>query len=122
MSQETDKSNENDVSINLEALMESVRGKIPLLQRIVGVFFDEYTGLLADVKRSIDENDAKSLEKAAHRLNGTLIAMTASAASELARKLERMGRAGDLADAIPTFNQLSARIDRLTVDLRALLA
>jgi len=122
MSQETDKTRSDGAAIDRVALLESVRGKVALLHRIIGVFLEEYKELLHNVDQAIQNKEAKSLERAAHRLNGTLIAMTASAASAPAHKLEKMGRAEDMADASPTYELLATRVEQLVVELRAMVA
>ena len=57
--------------------------------------------------------DASELERAAHRMKGTLQALAATRASELASTLERFGREADLADAGATLTGLRQELDRL---------
>lgn len=122
MDQYADTAKEEGAAFDRVALLESVRGKMPLLNRIIDVFLSEYIGLLTEVQRAIESDDARSLERAAHRLNGTLIAMTAHQASVSAHALERMGRSADLSEARPIYDILATRVDALQRELRAMVA
>lgn len=112
----------SEAAFNRAALIESVRGKMTLLHRIIDVFMQEHNELVGDVGQAIQNGDASSLERSAHKLNGTLIAMTAALASESAHKLELMGRSGDLAEATAVYEQLVARVEKLRRELDAMVA
>jgi CheY-like chemotaxis protein/HPt (histidine-containing phosphotransfer) domain-containing protein len=88
----------NDVFDRKQALV-CVDGDRELLGEVASIFWEECPQLLAGIDAAITRGDAAALERTAHRLKGSVGNFGASTVCELARRLEAMGKAGDLADA-----------------------
>jgi CheY-like chemotaxis protein len=114
----SDASDVMDWSVALEA----VAGDRELLKEIVAAFLEEYPGLLAEIRRTIDRGDAPGLRLAAHRLKGSMRYFAATRAFDHAYILETKGREGDLADTAPPLAVLEQEINRLAPILTAFLA
>jgi HPt (histidine-containing phosphotransfer) domain-containing protein len=65
----------------------------------------------------VKSNDAAKLEKAAHRLKGSVSIFCANTVSQTAFELEKIGREGDLTKAAETL----ARLEQQMADLQPVL-
>ena len=93
--------------------LDAVAGDRELLKEIVAAFLEEYPGLLAEIRRTIDRGDAPGLRLAAHRLKGSMRYFAATRAFDHAYILETKGREGDLRDTAPPLAVLEQEISRL---------
>lgn len=109
------------VDMDAESLLARVDGDWALLKEIVGLFLVEYPRRLDEVRAALARRDASGLAVAAHGLKGTLSYFGAGAAIDAVRRLERMGREGDLGDAEATCAALEQALTRLTPALDALI-
>ena len=98
---------------DMEQALERVDGDGKLLAEVAGMFCNESAKMLKDVRDALRRNDAVSLERAAHKLKGSLGAFCAHAACEAAQKLESIGRTGDLSAAEEAGHLLEAELTRL---------
>jgi len=96
-----------------------VEGDLGLLRELVELFLNDAPKLLLEVRDSLERGDEKALERAAHQLKGPLGTLGAHATLDVVKKLEAMGREGDLTDACATLESLESEIKRLTSTLRA---
>jgi CheY-like chemotaxis protein/HPt (histidine-containing phosphotransfer) domain-containing protein len=101
--------------------LDAVQGDRELLKEIVAAFLEEYPGLLAEIRRTIDRGDAPGLRMAAHRLKGSMRYFAATRAFDNAYILETKGRENDLADTAAPLAVLEGEIDRLAPILTAFL-
>ncbi|HEX9002914.1 MAG TPA: Hpt domain-containing protein, partial [Blastocatellia bacterium] len=60
--------------------------------------------------------------RAAHNLKGTASAFAAQATTDAARRLEEMGRSGNLSEAEAAYANLKREVERLIAALNALVA
>jgi PAS domain S-box-containing protein len=81
------------------ALLGVVDGDLMMLREILGVFIQEYPGLLDRLKAAILSGEGNSVSAAAHSLKGALNAVCSNRAAALAWDLERLGRSGNLMGA-----------------------
>jgi two-component system sensor histidine kinase/response regulator len=107
-----------DVSLSPPAyararLLDRMGGNENLLRQMVQVFWEEAPELLQAVSTALEAEDARQLERAAHKCVGAFLTIGAEAAGRTARSLEIAVRAGELASA-PGMAAL------LTHELRAL--
>jgi two-component system sensor histidine kinase/response regulator len=72
-----------------------VEGDEELLHKIIELFSDQAPRLLADIGVAYGRRDAKSLQRTAHKLRGSVDNFGATRAVAAAQRLEDMGRAGD---------------------------
>jgi HPt (histidine-containing phosphotransfer) domain-containing protein len=93
--------------------MASVDGDAALLAEVVRVFKEESPRTMTEIDRAIRDGEAASLNRAAHRLKGSVAAFGAGTATALARQLETMGRSGELRGTGNVAVALGAELARL---------
>lgn len=103
-----------------EALLARVDGDPALLREVVGLFLEEYPKRLGELRAALARHDSTGVASAAHGLKGTLSYFAAGTVVDAARRLEAMGRAGDLRDAEAACAILEEALGRLTPALGAL--
>jgi PAS domain S-box-containing protein len=108
-----------DAAFDPDTAMASVDGDAALLAEIVRIFREESPRTMAEIDRAIRDSEAASLDRAAHRLKGSLGAFGARTATALARQLETMGRSGDLHGTGNVAVALGAELGRLAHALDA---
>lgn len=110
---------ETSPSFDEQAALARVAGDKDLLREIAGIYLDSYGSMIQGVHDAVAAQDADALRSAAHLLKGTVAIFEAVAATELATRLEHMGRAGTLTDAAAAAAELDAEVARLAEDLAA---
>ena len=103
-----------------ESLWNRVDGDLDLLRELVDVFAEEAPKMLAHVQEALDHQSPSDLEKASHKLKGSVLQFSARAAAATALELEEKGRSGSLAGAEPLLNKLSQEIDLLQAVLKSM--
>jgi HPt (histidine-containing phosphotransfer) domain-containing protein len=88
-----------------------------LLRELAELFLGDCPKLLQRVAEAVRSGDAEAVRKAAHTLKGSVSNFGAADASRLARQLEEMGRAGDLALSEKTAAELEAAVQQLRQSL-----
>jgi CheY-like chemotaxis protein len=99
--------------VDTAAVLEGVGGRIPLLRDLVALFRGESQARFTELRAAIADGDADRLAKSVHKLVASLGPFHAAAVTELARRLEAAGRAGDLNGAAPLLTELEPAIARL---------
>ncbi|MBM3223750.1 MAG: Hpt domain-containing protein, partial [Candidatus Tectomicrobia bacterium] len=84
----------------LEGLLALPRGAASV-QRILRTYLDTTPALISALQEGFCQGDAMHVEQAAHSLKSSSSNVGALALAELARALEAMGRAQNLAQAAP---------------------
>jgi two-component system sensor histidine kinase/response regulator len=102
------------------AALARVEGDFSLLREMAELFLKNYPVLLKEIRRAIEKEDAKSLERAAHTLKGSVGNFPARAAFEAARELERLARRGEFARAVTACRALGDELERLKPRLQSL--
>ena len=106
--------------LDMETALARVDGEKKLLKEIAGLFLKDSATLLSDMKSACARRDAKALERAAHRLKGSVGNFGAASVVEAAWKLEMAGKNGDLNQAGSACATLEEEMARLTPALAAL--
>jgi HPt (histidine-containing phosphotransfer) domain-containing protein len=101
----------------VEALAR-VEGDTELLVDLIDIFFDIAGPMMEAIRAAVATNDPVKLEKAAHRLKGSVSIFGAHTVSETAFELEKMGRAGNLSRAADTLGQLEQQAIYLKLSLK----
>ena len=99
-----------DNVFNLDEAVTRCFGKYDLFQDMVGCLFDESDSLLAEMNSAIAENNAAELSRAAHRLKGTVIFLSAPSAGTATQRVEQIGMSGDLSEVADAIDQLQNQI------------
>jgi two-component system, sensor histidine kinase and response regulator len=94
-------------------VLARVSGDRQLLAELVEVFTQETPRALLEIRRSVDNNDPSRLERAAHRLRGSIMAFGADLAAQAALALEALGRGGVLTGAEGHVMNLEREVHRL---------
>jgi two-component system sensor histidine kinase/response regulator len=111
----------DDPVLDREALLEQAGGDPELVLRLIELFAEDRAETLDAIREGLEAADAKRVERAAHRLKGSLGTLAARAAHAAALRLETVGRTGSLADAGEAWVRLQAELARLQPALDALL-
>ena len=98
-----------------DGALENLRdlGGDEFLGEVIDAFLGDASGLIATLRRSLDEPNTEELRRAAHTLKSNGATLGAEGFAELCRTLEHLAKAGDLAEA-PTL------VDRIEQQYRPL--
>ncbi|MEP6936532.1 MAG: PAS domain S-box protein, partial [Chthoniobacterales bacterium] len=102
------------------AALESVGGDVEGLQELANIFLDESSKLMPEIREAVARGDATAFRNGAHTLKGAVGIFGADAARDAARRLESLGREGDLAHAHQAYTALETEMDLLKPTLAAL--
>ncbi len=91
-------------------VLARLEGDEELLAELAGLFIQESPKLLSAIQQAIEQDDAKSLERAAHALKGSVGNFVIPTAVKAAQTLETMGREGNLAAADTAYAVLQEEI------------
>jgi HPt (histidine-containing phosphotransfer) domain-containing protein len=104
-----------------ESLWNRVDGDLDLLRELVELFGEEGPRMLAEIEMAIEAGSASDLEKASHKIKGSVLQFSARAAAAIALELEENGRLGSLAGAERLLKTLRQEIDLLQQTLNAMV-
>jgi len=93
--------------------LRTVDGDHELLRDVVESFLEESPKLMAALRQAVAGSAAADLQKAAHKLKGTVCCFGESRVFENASQLERMGQDGNLETAEETLTALQQEMGRL---------
>ncbi len=108
--------------LDRQQLIQRIGNDPEILLQLVAVFREECRMLLVQIERGLAARDTRVVERAAHRLRGSLGTMAAEPAQQVALEVELLGRAGDLGTAAERFRALAYEVERLEPALAALTA
>jgi CheY-like chemotaxis protein/HPt (histidine-containing phosphotransfer) domain-containing protein len=106
--------------LDVTAALAEVMGERQLLAELAGLFLAECPRWMAEMRAAVAGADPARLQRAAHALKGGVATFAARAAHEVALRLEKMGRAGDLSAAPEALAALAQEVERLRPALTAL--
>jgi HPt (histidine-containing phosphotransfer) domain-containing protein len=104
----------------LENLRIMVGGDDAFLLELVDTFLDDAPGLLADMRRALEEGDIVLLRRSAHSLKSNSAEFGATDLHGLCRELEDMAKAGALDGTPAKIAQVEVEYERVRSALRAL--
>jgi HPt (histidine-containing phosphotransfer) domain-containing protein len=107
--------------LDTAALMRRVEDDLELLQAIGSLFFQAWPGKLAALREAIGCRDVEVVERVAHSVLGSTGNFAAQGAAQAARRLEGMGRSGNLEGADKALAALEAEVERMRGALTALV-
>ena len=93
-------------SFDESALLSHVAGDQALMREVAKLFLEEAPRQMEAIRRAIEQRDRKGLEFSAHSFKGSAGHLAARRASELAGRLETMGREGDMGSAAGCYESL----------------
>ena len=99
--------------MNKSELLSRLEGDEQLLRELIDTFFAESGLLLQHVSEAVANHDGLGLDRAAHKLKGTVSIFGSPAATQAADALETMGRDRDLRGAEEVLADLKVQMDAL---------
>lgn len=105
-----------------ELLLSQLCGDAKLMKEVVDLFLAERPALWAAIEEGMRRGDARGVTRAAHKVKGVLLNLTASPAAAAARKLEELCREERLAEAGAPLVRLRLELVRLQAVLEKLSA
>lgn len=99
--------------IDMDELKEIMDDDIELIKECFEDFKHDATEWLASIKQAMIANDAHRLEKAAHKLKGSLKYLAAEKVADIAFQLESMAKRGDLEGAREVYDTLQHKCEDL---------
>jgi hypothetical protein len=107
-------------SIDLSALVAGFGGRRALVRDVVDVFLEDVPGMLGRLATAAQSRDSTGVAAAAHAIKGSVGLFSQGEAYESAKRVEQLGRAGDLEEIDSARRIMEDQVARLTVELRAL--
>jgi HPt (histidine-containing phosphotransfer) domain-containing protein len=104
-----------------QALFDRVHGDLNLLRELVDLFAAEVPGMLSRIEKAIQDGSPSEMEKASHKIKGSMLQFSAQTAANIARQLEESGQTGSMAGTGMLLEKLRKEIDVLLHTLRAML-
>jgi signal transduction histidine kinase/HPt (histidine-containing phosphotransfer) domain-containing protein len=105
-------------AVDVAHLLEQTGGDRELVADLAAAYVAERAAILAPIVDAIEASDPDRLEQAAHRLRGTFGTLAAPRAIEAARRLELIGRGGDLGAVGSALDLLRTEMVRLEAELQ----
>jgi PAS domain S-box-containing protein len=107
--------------LDLARLLERVGGDRKALAELVRIFEADAPQQVARIRKAIRESDGAALRAAAHALKGAVSNFAAPPATEAALRLQKMGEAGQLAEAEDALGLVERQIEALLASLAAVV-
>jgi two-component system, sensor histidine kinase and response regulator len=98
---------------DIDGALARVKGDRQLLARMIAAFHGQSSKLAAAIAESVAGRDGRALERAAHKLKGSVGSLGARRAFAQAARLETLGRDGDWAEAPAALARLEEELARL---------
>jgi two-component system sensor histidine kinase/response regulator len=103
-----------------QSLWDRVDGDMGLLLELIEVFAEEGPRMLSRIEEAISHGSALELEKAGHKMKGSVLQFSASTAAAVAAQLEAKGKSGSLAGTDSLLCQLRQEVELLQKSLNAM--
>jgi HPt (histidine-containing phosphotransfer) domain-containing protein len=104
-----------------QALLNRVHGDLNLLRELVDLFAAEVPEMLSRIETAIQHGSPSELEKASHKIKGSMLQFSAYAAANIARQLEERGQTGSMDGTGMLLEKLRQEINVLHQTLSAML-
>lgn len=117
-----DKTMDKTAVLDLPEALNRVDGDQELFLTLAELFLQESPKEAAAIRATLQRQDCAGLVVAAHKLKGSVIQMCAPRLFECAKRLEELGRQGELAEASSISVDLDACLAEVHAALRGLIA
>jgi HPt (histidine-containing phosphotransfer) domain-containing protein len=111
---------ETEPAFDQAAALSIMDGDQAFLRQLSAIFVEDSPSLVAEIRAAIEQQDARRLESAAHKLKGSSYPFCAATVTELAQTLESLGAAGQMMAAKVELPRFETAINRLLTALNAL--
>jgi PAS domain S-box-containing protein len=99
--------------LNRATVLARFEGEPELLKDVVRLFLDDCPKMLNAIRGAAERGEAREMERAAHKMKGSVANFAASAAYDAASRLEVMGRSGQLDQATEAVGLLESALEEL---------
>jgi HPt (histidine-containing phosphotransfer) domain-containing protein len=106
-------------TVNLGELLTRVENDHELLCELIGIFKEDFPGLLQSLQQSVAREDMKNVEATSHALKGMLSGLSVTQAATTASRLEEMGREGKTSGLTDALRLLEIEVAQLLAELDA---
>lgn len=103
-----------------DALWDRVDQDVELLRDLIAVFEEEFPSMLKNLEAAIENGDASGVERAGHKIKGSVLQFSGRGAAAAAFELEQLGRSGTVAGARAPLEKLKQETDILVKSLHAM--
>ena len=108
-------------TFDLSGAMETVLGNKDLFRKIAGMFLDSCSDYIARIQKGIAENDGGILEREAHSLKGAIGNFSAREVYEVAGRLEKLGKEGEMTAAQEGLLNLEGALNEFASEMKIVL-
>jgi HPt (histidine-containing phosphotransfer) domain-containing protein len=112
----------NPKVIDLDRINDAADGDTDFLRELVAVYLDDASAKLRELNQAIERRDSIQLGRMAHQLKGSSANMGAIGVSKIAKELETLGRANNVAGAKDLVRGLEAELALVVSELTQLTA
>jgi len=95
------------------AVVERCSGNRSMAVRLLRAFVEQTAEDIADISKAVDDGDRVRVAETAHRLKGAAGSLALHASEAVAAELEKLGREGDIADALGLMAELQEEAERV---------
>jgi two-component system, sensor histidine kinase and response regulator len=107
-------------NMDRQLALSRVGGDAQLLKEIAVLFLEDYPKMMDRLREAAARGDAKSVERTAHGLKGSVANFGAKSAVDAALALEGMGRAQQLSEVEQVIRSLDLALAALRPELESL--
>ncbi len=104
---------------NLELALSLLGGSNALLHRVIDVYIEKYEETLSKAWREVNLGNAEAISDIGHLIKGSSANFGAKNVVELASKLDKMGKSGNIEQASQLLTELETEMKRLVEALQA---
>lgn len=104
-----------------ESLWDRIDGDVELLRELIEVFAQEGPRMMGRIEEAIRQGSPLDLEKAAHKMKGSVLQFSGTAAAAVAGRLEEKGRNGSVVGAELLLEQLKQEVGQLQEVLNSMM-
>ncbi len=102
-------------------LMERMMGDTVLARSIAEIFLSDIPARINMLKDRLNENDSRGAELQAHSINGAAANMAANKLQEVASRIEKASKAGNLRVAVTLITELEDQLSALEKEIKRLI-
>jgi HPt (histidine-containing phosphotransfer) domain-containing protein len=103
--------------VDWNAALQSVQGDQELMLVVIEAVFEECPRLMEDLEQAIAKGDYPAVQRGAHTIKGSFRHFGTSRVEALAERLEEMGRAKSLDNAMSTLTALRIQMEKVLREL-----
>jgi len=93
-------------------------GDPSILKDVINIFLTNYPAMLQELRIAVNENDAQTIERVAHKLKGAVAVFEQDLTFEYSRELEELGKNGNIERAPALLERLKSSLEVLEHELR----